>query len=379
MVRENCKSIKCVVTNNSCVDIKYDTFSSLRRHVKVCKTKQIDFTVEDESSESVTERNNLASFVVSNIENDTKNDNDFEFDVFEYGEAGDAESNTNIDEFVDSIANEILLLNLTHKCTDSVFKLCEKLVRGIKEFGTDMVEKNETDAVNIIKDLSNKVINKLHSFDSQPKREKLFKKSENFVEPESKSICTRWEMKENPITKKMVAEQLPSSFQYVPITKTLLTLFDQNNFKDLYMNYNYGTTECGEKVKHKCETNRYIDFCCGQKFKENDLFSTEPNSIQVQLFIDGFNVCDPLKSSSRVHNQVGIYFSVRNLPPELAYNMNNIHLVALCNANDLKQKHTDYNNLWDEIAKDIARLERIGIVIDNNITLKGKIQLFPKE
>lgn len=71
---------------------------------------------------------------------------------------------------------------------------------------------------------------------------------------------------------------------------------------------------------------------------------------------------------------MAIYFAIRNLPHEHAYNLNNIHLVALAHANDLKNKHTDYNNLWDEIVKNVTKTEQTGVVIDNNTTEREVIK-----
>lgn len=58
------------------------------------------------------------------------------------------------------------------------------------------------------------------------------------------------------------------------------------------------------------------------------------------------------------------------MPPELSYNLNNIFLLALCNAAHLKSDEVDYNNLWQVIVDDIRLLEDIGIYLDDGRTLK---------
>lgn len=98
-----------------------------------------------------------------------------------------------------------------------------------------------------------------------------------------------------------------------------------------------------------------------------------PESIQIQLSIHGFEPCDGMKPKTGIHNQLAVYFVIRKLPPELAYDPNNIHLVVMCNENDVKTKQTDYNNIWDVIVRDVMTLETEGIYLDQNTNLRGEI------
>lgn len=148
----------------------------------------------------------------------------------------------------------------------------------------------------------------------------------------------------------------------MPITETLKSLFRQKHFKKLYCDFN--TISGGNK--HECIPGNYKDFCCGEV-----LFENHPDSLQIQIFTDGFEMCDPLKSKTNLHSQVVFYFTIRNLPQELAFNSSNIHLVVLCNANDLKTPQTDYNNIWKLIVDDISPLETTGIDIGEGLKLKG--------
>lgn len=137
--------------------------------------------------------------------------------------------------------------------------------------------------------------------------------------------------------------------------------------KEIYFSYN-------DEKKHSCQQNIYEDFCCSAMFKRNKLFVEHPNSLQLQIFIDSFEVCDPLKTKANKHTQIGIYFAIRNMPPELAYNQENIHLIALCNVNNLKPSHVDYNDLWERIVQEIRVLETSGITLDNGDILRGSLQ-----
>lgn len=54
-------------------------------------------------------------------------------------------------------------------------------------------------------------------------------------------------------------------------------------------------------------------------------------------------------------------------------NLKNIYLICLCNGNDLKTKHTDFNNLWQIIVKEIKYLEEFGIDVNDNLNVKGSL------
>lgn len=211
---------------------------------------------------------------------------------------------------------------------------CE-FVEKLHIFNCDSVQRNNNDdIVNSLVGTRNFVLNKLHEFDTQYKRQKIVKNSDDHLK--SREICIG----------------------------TLRKIFSIEHVKKLYLDYNLNQ-------KHKCIPGTYTDFCCGQKYKANKLFADFPESLQLQLFVDGFEVCDGLKSKAGRHSQIAVYLAIRNMPPELSYNMDNIFLVALCNSTHLKPDEVDYNNLWQAIVDDIRQLEDIGIYLDDGRTLKG--------
>lgn len=358
LVRDNVSVIKCVA-NPDC-EHKYNSFKALSVHAKTCSKK-----IETRAK---------VSQIMKPIEDEKKDHSDFDgfvvpcIDVAEIYPIqtplvyGKNETNHNIDEFLDTFSSKVIALGLNYKATDSIFKLCEELTENMKIFCSDSTS---------IVDVSNHMSTKFHSMNSKNKRDKFFSKNATFIEPEEKAIGLHWEMKKHS-SSLYLPTQVQSKYQYVSITDTLISLFDKDDFRKVYLDYNSSDMMISNKSrKHICEPGRYRDFCCGNIFEKNDFFKTHPASIQIQLFIDGFEICNPLKSRANVHTQVGVYFTIRNLPHRFAYNSNNIHLVAMVYANDLKTEYTDYNNLWDEIVRDITHLETKGIILNSQITLKG--------
>lgn len=96
--------------------------------------------------------------------------------------------------------------------------------------------------------------------------------------------------------------------------------------------------------------------------KKNELFSSHPKAIQLQLFYDDFETVNPLGSKTAVHKLGGIYFTLRNLPVHLNSLLENIHLVALFHVADIKQ--VGINEVLKPIIHDIQILETEGIPVD---------------
>lgn len=359
MIKDNVHQIKCV---SNC-DKQYASFKSLRNHVKSCWGKnEISCSTYEQTNlfEEQTECENPCGITVPLLPAMKAISND---SLFTFGEKND---DKNIDDFLDLFTTEVIMLKLNSKSTNAVFNLCRKLMDNMQIFCENSVNRE---------DMFKYVSNKLSSMNSEEKRKKFFKNNENFVKPVEKAIGLHFEMKRECVSGIKLPTQVQSKFQFVSISQTLISLFDQTHFRKLYLDYNSDSELLPQrKRKHICEFGRYRDFCCGKVFKKNPLFMAYPNSIQIQLFIDGFEVCDPLKPRANVHNQVGIYFAIRNLPHRLAFNQSNIHLAAMCYANDLKTEYTDYNNLWDEIVRDVSFLEENGLVLDSQNKLLGKIK-----
>lgn len=124
---------------------------------------------------------------------------------------------------------------------------------------------------------------------------------------------------------------------------------------------------------HNCRDGIYHDFCCGLVFKSSEFFKQNPFAIQIRLFTDDFEPCDPLKSKVRVHKITAFYFQINNLPPNMLSKTKNICLVSLSDASDSKNELADVDNVIATIVADIETLESKGIVTKGNHILKGTL------
>lgn len=108
-------------------------------------------------------------------------------------------------------------------------------------------------------------------------------------------------------------------------------------------------------------------------YKYNKLFqNSEQLTIQVAIFFDEFEICNPLGSKTCSHKIGGFYFSMCNLPTRFNSNLSNIHLLALCHHEDIK--NNGINSVLNVIVKDLKILEIEGFYIEEiEYPIKGTV------
>lgn len=191
-----------------------------------------------------------------------------------------------------------------------------------------------------------------------------------YAAPQELPIGTRFELERIEGMNLAIPRRIQSTYEYVPISETIRSLFRREDFKSLYMEYNSTT-----QSKHTCAFFFFLHkrFCCGEKFKKTEIFQANPNCLQIQIATDEFEPCKTFQSKAGSHKICAVYFVIRNMPSRFLSKLNNIYLVCLCNSNDLKTKETDFNNIWSLIVEDIGNLENVGIDIGDNVDVKGTL------
>lgn len=104
-------------------------------------------------------------------------------------------------------------------------------------------------------------------------------------------------------------------------------------------------------------------------------FNSGNEKLQIILYQDAFNVCNPLGQYRNTKKMVGVYFAVGNIPSYDRSNINNIQLVLLCNEKDVK--YFSFNKILQPLIHDVLELENKGVSICfNNETSLVKGSLF---
>lgn len=208
------------------------------------------------------------------------------------------------------------------------------------------------------------VCSKLKQYSTSFKRNKICQLNQFYVEPKTLALGTRFEMKRDS-SNTAVPCLIQNTYQYCSILETLRAQFNNEDFLDTFINHNKHSGN-----GHDCIKDQYTDFCCGSVYKNQSIFR-QMNIIQIQLFCDEFEVCNPLGSHASVHKIYGVYFLIRNMPN--ISKLSNIFLVALFNSDDIKSKETDFNDIWRPIVEELKVLESDGIDVAENLNLKGTL------
>lgn len=198
------------------------------------------------------------------------------------------------------------------------------------------------------------------------KRKKKLEEDPFFVAPDAKALGTRFESKKISILQTALPVQVQNKMAFISILKTLRVAFENENFLRVYLEFNkFGGNG------HTCKNGEYIDFCCGKIYQNSEIFKGHMNSLQLQIYQDDFEVCNPIGSKRTIHKVCGVYFTIRNWPNNSR--LNHVYPIALCNTDDLKSESTDFNNIWRLVADEIKVLESVGINISKTLNLRGSI------
>lgn len=269
------------------------------------------------------------------------------------------------DQFLAKFVNKIVAFDLTLSQTDDICRMTGELLILNKQICLELITKTSNDAAKVLDDSCSYACSILKDNDTAYKRTKKMKKLASYVEPEEKAIGLAWSVLKDKTTGKTTRKMVQSTFHYVSIIQQLKSIFADAAFCQQFFEYN-------STKRHLCSAGIYEDFCCGEKYCGQEFFLSNPEAVQIQLFTDDFEPCDALKSRAGVHKQCAFYFQIRNMPKMLLSRLDNIHLVALCNSEYLKNDFVNLDNILVHIVNEIKILESVGIVV-NGKEIKGTL------
>jgi len=105
----------------------------------------------------------------------------------------------------------------------------------------------------------------------------------------------------------------------------------------------------------------FESFQDGHYFKENRLLGDNNLGIALGLYIDEFEVCNPLGTSRKIHKTVAVYWVVLNLPAKFRSGLHSIQLAVLGKSDDVRL--FGYEKFLDPLMKDLKCLEQTGVFV----------------
>lgn len=151
------------------------------------------------------------------------------------------------------------------------------------------------------------------------KRKEYFKKVLNVVEP-VEYVLDKKKIKKN------------RSFQHVPLLRSLQQILDSpevlNKVIDVHRTQDSNTDQL--------QNQQYSSIRDGTYFKENPFLSSEELKLCLNIYIDKFELCNPLGTSRKKHKLCSVYWILNNLAPGSHSALASIYLAVLCKSDDVK-------------------------------------------
>lgn len=87
-----------------------------------------------------------------------------------------------------------------------------------------------------------------------------------------------------------------------------------------------------ERVHVPHEYGSYAD---GEHFKENSLLSRDEFTVVLTLYLDDFEIANPLETSKVKHKICAVYWVIANIAAKYRSTLNSIQLALLCNTSTI--------------------------------------------
>ncbi|XP_035848765.1 uncharacterized protein LOC118493311 [Sander lucioperca] len=154
------------------------------------------------------------------------------------------------------------------------------------------------------------------------------------------------------------------TFQYIPILQSLQHLLAHKAVLE------HLKTQQNQLLSVHQEYRTIRD---GEYYKQNHFLSAEGLRIAVNLYVDDFEICNPLGTSRKKHKLCGVYWVLGNLPPGSHSTLTSIYLAVLCKSDDVKAY--GYEKVLEPLLQDLGTLEQHGVFISQlGQFVKGTVQ-----
>lgn len=154
------------------------------------------------------------------------------------------------------------------------------------------------------------------------------------------------------------------TFQYIPLLQSLQQLLSSKNVVEKIVDAHASCT---------VDPQQYLSVKDGAHFKNNSFFACEDLRIYISLYIDDFELCNPLGTSRKKHKLCAVYWILGNLPPGNSSALSSIYLALLCKSVHVKE--FGYAKIFEPLLHELVILEQQGLFIPQlGKVVKGTVQ-----
>ncbi len=132
-------------------------------------------------------------------------------------------------------------------------------------------------------------------------------------------------------------------FHYIPLVKGLEQFLSHPK-----------TFSMIEKGPQRCREGFFPDIVDGSLLKSHPLFSEIPNALQIVLYTDEIEICNPLGPFASKNKLLMVYYTIANMNPKYRSKLPAIRLLAMARSVDLCQ--CGVNVILNKIKEDMDAL-----------------------
>ncbi|KAJ8039915.1 hypothetical protein HOLleu_14068 [Holothuria leucospilota] len=167
--------------------------------------------------------------------------------------------------------------------------------------------------------------NPFSGIETSEQQTNYMKENLKLVVPTEIALGTRIDQQVDRRSGQIIQKVVTETFQYIPVLEVLKLILN-----------NQAITELIDSEAH-CTEGFLEGYQDGKQYRQLGIFKEYPNALRFQLFYDDVEVCNPIGSKAGIHKLGMFYYSIQNFPKHLNSAMQNIHLLAVCFAADLKK------------------------------------------
>lgn len=292
-----------------------------------------------------------------------------EQEIFSFEKSCTFRAHQDMKKFLHSFNDRLNCIQMKQQNKDEVYNMCSDLIKNSFIFVNKLIEdENGMDTTFALNKSCEYIRGHLSKTNTTYKRNKVCEQDIKYVAPIRKALGTCWTLAPGLNSPTKYPKRIQNSMQYIPITDTIKSLFLRDDFRETYFEYNFE-----KKDAHNCQPGVFRDICCGGMLQNNELFREHPESLQIQIAYDDCVMTSALQSKATVFKITLVYFTIRNVPAKFLSKLDNIYLVGICFADDLKSQETDFNDIWRFIVRDIQYLQTFGVQVNDDVTIKGSL------
>ena len=141
------------------------------------------------------------------------------------------------------------------------------------------------------------------------------------------------------------------TYQYVPLLSSLRSLLSDPSVMDQV-----------EQCEHRVRTNGILeDVCDGQLFKEHPCFCSNPSTLQLIMFYDQLEACNPLSTHVKKHKLAIVLYTLGNIHPKYRSSLRMINLLIAATM-PVVEKH-GIDQILQPLISDLEILATEGITL----------------